>query len=86
MKKVWVDDIYYLLLFLSLCIKGQVENKTLETSGHLNTPHKIPLARMKKNFASQDCGAKVVSANAEAQSATNVITPSRYAHAISFAI
>ena len=64
--------------FLLHYVTGQVENKTLETSVHLNTPHKMPLARMKKNFASQDCGAKVVSANAEAQSATNVITPSRY--------
>lgn len=34
-------------------------------------------ARLKKNFASLDCGAKVAAANSEAQSALNIITPSR---------
>lgn len=33
--------------------------------------------RLKKNFASLDCGAKVAASNAEAQSALNIITPSR---------
>ncbi len=34
-------------------------------------------AKLKKNFASLDCGAKVVGANPESQSALNIITPSR---------
>ena len=53
--------------------EGQAENKTSEANP--NAPHH---PKMKKNFASQDCGAKIAGANAEAQSALNVITPSRY--------
>lgn len=33
---------------------------------------------LKKNFASLDCGAKVVSANPESQGAGNIISPARY--------
>lgn len=49
--------------------QGGTENKTSEAAPHPN--------RMKKNFASLDCGAKVAGANPEAQSASNIITPSR---------
>ncbi len=56
--------------------EGSKENTTrvsLSDSNH--GAHQI--SRLKKNFASLDCGAKVAAANSEAQSALNIITPSR---------
>lgn len=47
-------------------------------SSHAHHAIPVHLARLKKNFASLDCGAKIAAANAEAQSALNIITSSRY--------
>ena len=62
---------FFLPFGFNFCIFfiGGPENKTSEAAPHPN--------RMKKNFASLDCGAKVAGANPEAQSASNIITPSR---------
>lgn len=55
--------------------EGSKENTTKAMTDSNHGTHQI---RLKKNFASLDCGAKVAAANAEAQSALNIITPSRY--------
>ena len=53
------------------------ENKNAEKVTSVESPQETAKA-LKKNFASLDCGAKVVSANPESQGAGNIISPSRY--------
>ena len=45
--------------------------------GHHPVGHSKAMLGLKKNFASLDCGAKVVSANPESQGAGNIISPAR---------
>jgi hypothetical protein len=42
-----------------------------------NATSDAPDKSLKKNFASLDCGAKIISANPESQGAANIISPSR---------
>ena len=53
------------------------ENATRSSVPEVHPGTTPQIARLKKNFASLDCGAKVAAANAEAQSPLNIITASR---------
>ena len=50
--------------------------KTSDTNGRETHQQSVSI-RMKKNFASTDCGAKVISANIESQGSGNIITTSK---------
>ena len=48
---------------------------TADENGAKKVESPVVTKPLKKNFASMDCGAKVLSANSEAQSPGNVISP-----------
>ena len=56
---------------------GTVERNETDTAAARKPSHPSVEPRLKKNFASLDCGAKVVAANAESNGAHNIISPSR---------
>ena len=59
-------------------MNGNAHQKTLPSEDNAATkqePPPVATKALKKNFASMDCGAKVLSANSEAQSPGNVISP-----------
>ncbi|XP_059094284.1 uncharacterized protein LOC131889236 isoform X2 [Tigriopus californicus] len=57
----------------------QQQNGKVSSSHHAPPPPSVmvPNKALKKNFASLDCGAKVVGANSESQGASNIISTSR---------
>ena len=59
-------------------MNGNANQKRLSPEDNAVTKQESPpvaTKALKKNFASMDCGAKVLSANSEAQSPGNVISP-----------
>lgn len=61
-------------------MKQQQQQNGKESSSHQSPPPQtvvVPSKALKKNFASLDCGAKVVGANSESQGANNIISTSR---------
>ena len=62
---------------IALDSNGNANQKILTVEDNSVTKPESPVVTkpLKKNFASMDCGAKVLSANSEAQSPGNVISP-----------
>lgn len=54
------------------------ENGSVTTTSNKPSGHQLPVVKLRaKNYASPDCGAKVLAANSRAQSSANVLTSSR---------